>query len=285
MKRFCIVSLMTVFFSSALLFSQEETHAQVKAVKKWESEEVFHIPESVFFDKDEEMLYVSNIDGSPVVKDENGYISKLSPEGEVVELKWITGLDAPKGMGKYKGKLYVTDIDQLVVVDVKQGVIHERYPAEGANFLNDIAIDKKGNVYASDMSGNMIYRLKDGKIEKWFENEVLQTPNGLLFTQGHLYIGCRNHIVKLNPESMDHEILVSETGSIDGLNMDEEGNFIISDWYGKVQCVSPSGQMNVLFDTSFETVNAADIYYEESNHMLYVPTFRDGRVMAYEITH
>jgi sugar lactone lactonase YvrE len=284
MKRIFTLVVVLVIISSHLSYAQDSTPAKVKAVKSWESEEVFLVPESVYYDKDSDMLYVSNIDGSPVVKDDNGFISRVKPNGEVTELRWITGLHAPKGMGKHRGKLFVTDIDVLVAIDIKNGEILNRYPAKDATFLNDIAIDKGGTVYVSDMSGNMIYRFKSGKMEKWFEDEILQRPNGLFYLQGMLYIGCNDYIIRLNTESKEYEVMVEGTGGIDGLNIDEQGNYIISDWYGKVQYVTSDGQITVLFDTSFETVNAADIFYESSNSTLYVPTFRDGRVMAYKIT-
>lgn len=285
MKSISSLLIIAILVSSYVSVAQSDSSSSIKAVKKWESNEVFHIPESVFFDKEHNVLYVSNIDGSPVVKDENGFISKVSTEGKVIELRWITGLNAPKGMGKFKGKLYVSDIDQLVEIDIKKGKILKKYSAEGAIFLNDIAIDKSGVVYVSDLSGNAIYRMQGGQIKKWYEHEELVYPNGLFYLDGKLYAGCRDKIIKIDPENQEYEILVQETGGIDGLNIDEQGNFIISDFYGKVQCVSKTGEKKVLFDTTFETINAADIYYEKSNHMLYVPTFRDGRVMAYEIVY
>ena len=117
MKRISPLLIIAILVSSYVSLAQSDSSSSIKAVKKWESNEVFHIPESVFFDTEHNVLYVSNIDGSPVVKDENGFISKVTTEGKVIELRWITGLNAPKGMGKFKGKLYVSDIDQLVEID------------------------------------------------------------------------------------------------------------------------------------------------------------------------
>jgi len=285
MKRINFLLCIAMISAITVSMAQGDSTTGMKAVKKWESNEVFHIPESVFFDREMEVLYVSNIDGSPVVKDENGFISKLSTDGKVLDLRWVTGMNAPKGIGKHKGKLFVTDIDQLVAIDVAKGEILHKYDAEGAIFLNDIAIDKAGTVYASDLTGNAIYRFKDGKMKKWLEHDELVYPNGLCFLQGKLYVGCRDKILEIDPGSQEIKILARETGGIDGLNIDEKGNFIISDFYGKVQCITPAGEKLILFDTSFETINAADIYYEQSNHTLYVPTFRDCRIMAYDIVY
>ena len=119
-------------------------------VKKWATEQVFDVPESVYWDFDREILYVSNIAGNPGEKDGEGFISRLSIDGEVRKLKWVTGLNAPKGMAAYGGRLYVSDIDELAVIDIRTDSVVERHPAEGAIFLNDVAVDAKGNVYISD---------------------------------------------------------------------------------------------------------------------------------------
>ena len=43
--------------------------------------------------------------------------------GKMTEAEWITGLNAPKGMAVLNRKLYVTDIDQLIEIDIKEGKI------------------------------------------------------------------------------------------------------------------------------------------------------------------
>ncbi|MCK4548774.1 MAG: ATP/GTP-binding protein, partial [Candidatus Krumholzibacteria bacterium] len=80
-------------------------------VKKWATDPVFKVPESVCWDFDREILYVSNIAGNPGEKDGEGFISRVSIEGEVRKLRWVTGLNAPKGMAVFGGRIYVSDID------------------------------------------------------------------------------------------------------------------------------------------------------------------------------
>ena len=59
-------------------------------------------PESVIYSPKQDILFVSNIDGKPNEKDQKGFISKVSPSnGNIIELSWITGLNAPKGMAIY----------------------------------------------------------------------------------------------------------------------------------------------------------------------------------------
>src|SRR5204863_1559288 len=76
-------------------------------------------PESVLYDAEGDRYLVSNINGSPFDKDNNGFISVLSPDGDVKTLKWIEGgknkvkLDAPKGSAITGGILYVADITTM----------------------------------------------------------------------------------------------------------------------------------------------------------------------------
>ncbi|MGD9295376.1 MAG: hypothetical protein PVI41_10880, partial [Roseobacter sp.] len=80
-------------------------------------------PESAYFDEARNVLYVSNINGEPLAKDGNGYISRIGPDGQMQEAKWITGLDAPKGLVSDGATLYVSDIDRLVAIDIEKGRI------------------------------------------------------------------------------------------------------------------------------------------------------------------
>ena len=59
-------------------------------------------------------IYVANIEGDPVGKDGKGSISIIGKDGTITNQNWVTGLNAPKGMGITNGMLYVTDIDELV---------------------------------------------------------------------------------------------------------------------------------------------------------------------------
>src|SRR5690242_16082702 len=82
--------------------------------KIWETSGL-EAPESVLYNSAQKVYYVSNVVGTPTDKDGNGYISQLDENGKIVNQKWVTGLNAPKGLGLYNGKLYVADIDQVVV--------------------------------------------------------------------------------------------------------------------------------------------------------------------------
>src|SRR4051794_36854678 len=118
MKKFVAILLM-VSFSSSGLFAQKH-----QLVKKWETDSLLKVPESVLFDKNKNVLYVSNIDGKdPWGKDGKGSIGKVGTDGKIIAAVWVTNLNAPKGMGLLNDQLYVADIDNVVVIDINKGAI------------------------------------------------------------------------------------------------------------------------------------------------------------------
>lgn len=264
-------------------FSQSDQVFQSdKLVKKWESPATLSIPESVCFDQDRNFLYVSNINGNPTEKDGNGFIAIISLEGRVLNASWISGLDAPKGMGIYKGTLYVTDIDRVAAIDIENEIIMQFYEFPEAKFLNDIAIDEKGAVYISDMKSTRIYRIFNGQTETWLEDPTLTNPNGLFVEENELMIGCRK-IVRTDITSKKSLIWLENTGGIDGLEGTGDGRYLFSDWQGNVYLIGADKKIEKILDTTFAGINAADIEYIPELNLILVPTFGDNRVMAYEL--
>lgn len=272
--------ILTFMFMVGLAFAQEPVFS---AAKIWETPDILTTSESVCYDSTNQALYVSCIDGNPTEKDGNGFIAKLTMNGEVEMFRWAGSLNAPKGMGIYNGALYVTDIDRVVKLNLENGEILRVMEVEGAKFLNDITVGPNGSVYVSDMHSTNIYRVKDDEINLWLSSAELENPNGLNFLGEELLIGTNNGIYAVNMADKSVRQLVGDTGGIDGLEIHGEGYFIISDWSGKVQMVHPTKSPIVLFNTSDQGINAADIAYIADLNMLLVPTFSDNRVTAYEI--
>lgn len=251
---------------------------------KWQTDSVLQVPESVIYDAERNQIYVSNINGKPTDKDGNGFISVLNVNGDITNLKWIENLDAPKGMGIYNTKLYVTNITELVEIDIDKALITNRFVAKSSQFLNDVTIDNNGLVYVSDMTGKKVYRLKQGAFDVWFDATDYQNPNGLWFQNEMVYLGVNNHVLEINPQSAKAKILISETGPIDGLvKFDDNKRFIISDWAGAVTIIQPNKPNKLVFDTSTDKINAADIDYVPEMKLLLVPTFFANKITAYTV--
>lgn len=122
-----VIVVLSFIISNVLL-------AQVSKVKKITELSGFNNPESIIKDENNNVIYVSNVNGNPTDKDSNGYISKVSVDGKMITQKWIEGLHAPKGMVISNGKLFVADINDIVEIDIKSSIVLHRYTAEGATF-------------------------------------------------------------------------------------------------------------------------------------------------------
>ena len=267
------------------------SHAQ-ELEKLWEVAGL-EAPESVVQYKD--YFLVSNVSGQPAEKNGLGFISKINGNGEVLELKWINGFHAPKGLGIYNDNLYVADIDQVVVVNLESESIVKRYEVEAATFLNDIEISADGTVYISDtFGGNAIYQIKDDELSLLLHNEELDYPNGLKLNGKTLHVATWG--VVTNSETFETEIpgsllavdledksiskVSQPTGNLDGL-INFNDKMIASDWIaGKLISIDRTGQTYDLIDLN---AGSADIEYIEDKKVLLVPQMLDGKLLAYRI--
>ena len=90
----------------------------------WMTEDRFKVPESVLFDGKRDILYVSNFNKLRGGDVDAGFISRVSRDGNIEQLEWITGLDGPCGMGIRKDRLYVVESSGTVVeIDIKKGLV------------------------------------------------------------------------------------------------------------------------------------------------------------------
>lgn len=168
-KLLFLTHIALVLFSCNSKNQMEKTTSKVTIKELWSTEQVFKIPESVLYDQNDEIIFVSNINGEPAEKNALGFISLLETNGNIRELEWITGLNAPKGMGIYQGKLYVSDITDIKVIDIESKEVIEVIEISGSSFLNDITVGDDGDIFITDSDTNKIYLLSNGEITTWLE--------------------------------------------------------------------------------------------------------------------
>lgn len=255
----------------------------------------FEEPDSVSYNARSNALFVSNINGDPMAKDGNGYISKLNPDGSIRRLKWITGLDAPKGLAFFGYFLYVADIDQLVVIDKRKAMIRTRYHALSSKSLNDVAVDNQGRVYVSDTKGNAIYRLAGGRFEKWVADDRLMGPNGLKVVGNELWVASWGRIVRGLTTSVPGHLMTVHIdtktirnvgsgypiGHLDGLEPIGAGEFLVTDWVeGGLLAVDRFGVSRVLTDLES---GSADLGFIPALGQVVVPMTAHGSIVAYQL--
>lgn len=265
-----------------LVISNSLTAQDHQLVKLWQTDSVLKVPESVLFYPKQQTLFVSNIDGTePWGKDGKGSIGKLGADGKIISIEWVTGLNAPKGMGLHKRKLYVADMEEVVVIDIKKGTIIQKIKVEGAQGLNDISIAKDGIVYVTDSRGKKLYRIENGVATTHLEN--LQGPNGVLVNKNGLFIVDNGGLYKVQEDKTLTKIVDGMEGGTDGIEQVNANDHIVSCWGGVVYYVKGDGTKQTLLDTRNEKINSADIGYNAKKRIVYVPTFWRNSVVAYEL--
>ena len=268
--------LIVILFNSSLLFAQH------KLEKLWETDSVLKVPESVLFDGEHKVLYASNIDGTdPWGKDGKGSVAKVGLDGKVIATEWVSGLNAPKGMGLYMGKLYVADLNEIVVIDIAGGKIEKRIAVTGAEGLNDVSVGKNGIVYVSDSKLKKIFTVKDGVSELLLD--TLKGPNGVLMRGDDFYLLDAGGMYKMNKNKTLNKITDGMDGGTDGIENISGNDFIVSCWQGVVWYVNADGSKQQLLDSRADKKNSADIGMDAKNKIIYVPTFWRNTIVAYRV--
>lgn len=253
-------------------------------VPLWSTDSTLRVPESVYHDAKTERIYVSNIEGKGAwEKDGRGSISIITSSGKILSPYWVTGLHAPKGMGMFQDFLIVADIDSVVIIEPIRAQVVKKIFIEGAQALNDLTVDKRGNIYVSDSKTKKIHMIDGLKLNVSLYLDGLKGPNGVLFVDRTLFYVDAGGFYKVGKDKQKILIVDGLEGGADGIEQIDEENFLISCWSGTIYHVNLKGEKKLLLDTRSGQVNAADIGYDKKKKIVYVPTFYKNSVMAYQL--
>lgn len=257
-------------------------------------------PESVLYDADQDVYFISNINGQPLAADNNGYISRVNAESMQIEAKWIEAgkndvtLNAPKGLAIAGDDLYVSDITSVRTFDRKTGAPKGEIKVPGSTFLNDLATDGKV-VYVSDSGlkagagGNFdptgtdaVWQISGKKATKIASGKDLNRPNGLEVVDGKLWavsFGAKE-LYQLD-KGKKTNVATLPKGSLDGLGHLSDGTFLVTSWESNSIYRGPQAGP---FTAVIENVNApADIGYDTKRKRLLVPHFMESRVTIHPL--
>jgi sugar lactone lactonase YvrE len=257
-------------------------------------------PESVLYDEADDVYFVSNINGSPGAKDGNGFITKLSPDGAVVALKWVDGaakgtpLNAPKGMAIANGLLFVADLDVVRVYDKKTGKAKGTVTLKGATFANDVAAGPDGTVYVSDSGvtiddkgitpnkSDAVWAIdKKLKAKVLAKGAELGNPNGHWATDKGVWV-CTfgtGEIYLLDAKggrSMNQKV----AGMLDGIYAAGDDVWVSSWEQSAIMRGAASGEFSM---AQGGLPAPADFGYDTKRHLVLVPLFNDNKVVAYSL--
>jgi sugar lactone lactonase YvrE len=267
--------------------------------------EGFLTPESVLHDPVQDIYFVSNINGGPTTKDNNGFISRVRPDGAVENLKFIEGghggvtLNAPKGLAIRGDTLWVADIDMVRSFDAKTGAPRDSVSLAGlgAVFLNDIAIAQTGALYITDTGirfddvGNMlhpgpdrIFRVgTDRQVTVAVRGDTLGRPNGItLDSVGKRFIvvqfGGRS-VLAWKPGDKAPSVIAKGPGGFDGVEM-AGSRMLVSSWSDSTVSSYETGQ-EVKVITGVPS--PADIGYDGKRKRVLIPIFTGNRVEIWQL--
>ena len=283
-----------LFLALLALGTSKVTAIETNPLKELWVVEGLDQPESVVYDQTHKQLIVSNINGAPLELNQQGYLSRISTDGEILEQHWVKGLNAPKGLAIYGDNVYVADMQVLHVINLSTGKTVQKFEIEDAKMLNDITVDEAGTVYVSDFLGGVIYRLKNQAFSAWFNSKDLPHPNGLLWQQNRLLIGSWGKEVQTDfstkvPGSLysleaDSQTLTPvsngyQLGNLDGV-VSIKDKLYISDWI--------SGDLYELFDNQRIKVlspgsGVADIGVH--GNMIFAPMMHNGQLIAWQTSN
>ena len=257
--------------------------ASAQTVKELWRTTGFSGPESVEWDATAGVFYVSNMGVDPMKHDGDGYIAIMDADGKIKTDKWVTGLDAPKGMATVGGKLYTADIDKLVEIDIAAGKVSNSYPVKGAVLLNDVTAGPDGKVYVSDTFTNSVWVLDGGAMSLLAQDKLLMGANGLTIIGNNLIVAdlgdASQGFDKIKPGYVVSIDLTTKAvtaygsadpaGTLDGIEPDGAGGVLMTDnMGGRLLEQAPGGAAK---EVAKLEPGAADMEFVPDHNLIVVP--------------
>lgn len=257
-------------------------------------------PESMLHDEERDVYLVSNINGAPLEADDNGFISRVSPEGEVLELRWIDGesdeveLHAPKGMAISGNTLFVADIDKVRMFDLKTGEAAGSIEIKDATFLNDVAAANDAGVLVTDTgigadfqpngTAALYYVLPDGTVERILASPEIEGPNGVTTADDDSVVvvtfGTPGRILHLT-EGRVAEAMEMTFGGLDGVVSLADGTLLVSSWSDNaVFSIGPDGSVSAVVEG---VESPADIGFDAGRQRVLLPLLELDEVHLIEL--
>lgn len=248
-------------------------------------------PNSFVGDPSGSEYFISNVNGEPDVRDNNGFITKLDTEGKIIHLKFIQGgtaevsLHAPKGMALLGSTLYIADLDQLKGFDKTTGkpvaAVSFSSRSQAPVSLTDVAVSETGLLYVSDQAANSIYRVHPAdhhRVDLLIRDARLAGPSGIAIhpkTQHLIAVSWeKGKILEITPDGQLTELesngfFTSRFQNLSGVDFDRWGNMYISDFTkGKVWRMTRDHRFQVIAE---HLPAPADIGIDRANNLILVP--------------
>lgn len=261
-------------------------------------------PESVRYDPELDVFYVSNINGNPSQHDGNGFIAVVRADsiGSVRILaeggKNGAKLDAPKGLYLVGDTLWVSDIDHVRAFDRRTGapIADIDLAAQKATFLNDVAVGGDGAVYVTDTGisfdaqGNVSHPGVDqvfkitGRQATSLKSDSLNAPNGITWDRANSRFLIApfggNSVLSWRPGDKSAATFASGPGQYDGIELLADGRVLVTSWADSTVNVLQNGTMSALVK---HVSGPADIGIDTKRSVLVVPRFTENKIEFFKL--
>ena len=256
--------------------------------------EGFAAPEAVRYDPEQDLYFVSNWGTGPSNgRDNNGFISRMRPDGTVDSLRFIAGgaggvtLHAPRGMTIVGDTLWVADADAVRGFHRRSGAPLAAVDFSGVNpgFLNDVAAGPDGAVHVTDTGRNRIHGVRGGPTTA-LADTALGSPNGITWdaANGRFLVvpfGGARDIRAWRPGSTSLESVGTSTGGrYDGVEVLAGGGILVASQADTSLHLFTGGQGRVLLRTGGPP---ADIAVDTRRNRVAVPIVALNRVEIWEL--
>jgi hypothetical protein len=259
-------------------------------------------PESARYDRDLDVWFVSNINGQPLGKDNNGYISRLRPDGAPYTIKFIEGgkkgvtLNAPKGLAINGDTLWVADIDVARAFNKRTGALIANVSTK-ARFLNGAAVAPDGSIYMTDTgvlfgSGgkvshpgpDQVFRITSGGARSVLTSPKLEGPNGITWDSQKKRFVIVSFLGKgiygWKPGDKNVELLGSGPGQQDGVVFLPDGRLLVTSWADSSLFILENGQAKTV---ASKVPSPADIDVDAKDSRVAVPLLMENKVQLWEV--
>ena len=155
------------------------------------------VPEGIAYSEKRDALYLTSVAKSKIVEvdrktgKQKNFINEhqfgYSPGAGIY-------VDDARGQLHAIGGYYLMkdSLSSLYTFDLATKKLLNRYDLSGEHFLNDMVMDKEGNIFLTDSKDASIYKLRYGSdsLEKFYKSTEIEFPNGIAISNDNskLYI-------------------------------------------------------------------------------------------------
>ncbi len=268
----------------------------------------FYGPESVKYDADGDVWFISNMLGPGSDRDGAGFIDRVDAGELKTPVRFIESgrngatLDAPKGMAIHGDTLWIADIDKLRGFDRTTGapLATIDLSTQGAVLLNDVAVGLDGSLHITDSGiimsekgvlhpgGDKIFIVGPGRAVSFLaKGEQLGRPNGISWDAKNerwvivSFDPFHSEVYSFSAKDTTRTVIATGNGKFDGIEALADGRLLVTGWNDSSLHIFADGRdERVVRNLSWP----ADIGVDTKRNRIAIPQVMINRVEFWELT-